>query len=166
MVGRTPEQFGVKRSRWTLSALLGQCEWLRLRTGAGLWSLLRRLGLHYKRARDYLHSPDPDYVAKQNSIAAYLRKVRADPERYVFLYLDELTFYRQPTLSYDYAESGAATPLAHRSYRCNTTARIIAAMNALTGQVNYILTSRTTLTILRKFYCSATIRRLCWTFSG
>lgn len=152
IVGRAPVLLGVNRSRWTLQTLLSKCDWLRLTTAPGLWQLLRRLDLHYKRARDYLHSPDPHYDDKQASIAAYLEQARAAPQRYVFLYLDELTFYRQPTLASAYADKGTATPLAQRSYRSNTTARVIAAMNALTGQVTYLLRARTTLSTIRQFY--------------
>ena len=126
--------------------------WLRLQTDSGLWQVLRRLGLHYKRARDYLHSPDPDYDAKQRAIHSYWQRAHAEPERYVFLYVDEFTFYRQPTLASAYADKGTATPLAHRSYHSNTKARIVAALNALTGQVTYLLRSRTDLRVMRQFY--------------
>ena len=152
IIGRAPEHYGITRSRWTLDTLLATCDWLRLATDSGLWQLLRRLGLHYKRARDYLHSPDPNYDAKQTTITTYLEQARAAPERYGFFYLDELTFYRQPTLASAYAEKGTATPLAQRSYRSDTAARVIAAMNALTGQVTYLLRAHTTLPTIRQFY--------------
>ena len=153
IVRRIPTHFGVPRSRWSLTTLLPYTQsWLRLTTSSGLWQVLRRLGLHYKRARDYLHSPDTNYTAKQNALARYLQQAREAPERYVFLYLDELTFYRQPTLANAYAQKGTATPLAQRSYHSNTSARVIAALNALTGQVTYLQRSRTTLQVLRRFY--------------
>jgi transposase len=125
---------------------------LRVSTPSGLWQVLRRLGLHYKRARDYLHSPDPHYTRKQDTIAHYLQKARENPARYAFFHLDELTFYRQPTIASAYARKGTATPLARRSYRSNTSARIIAAMNAVTGQVTYLMRSRTSVSVLRQFY--------------
>ncbi len=106
----------MARSRWTLATLLPHVQdCLRLKTPSGLWQVLRRLDLHYKRARDYLHSPDEHYEAKQTCIARYLEQSRAAPEPYVFLYLDELTFYRQPSVAAAYARSGTATPLAQRS---------------------------------------------------
>lgn len=152
ILGRAPTLYGLARSRWTLAVLRPQCDWLRVATDSGLWQLLRRLGLHYKRARDYLHSPDPYYTDKQTTLAGYLAQAREEPERYVFLYLDELTFYRQPTVANAYAEQGTATPLARRSYRSNTSARVIAAMNAVTGQVTYLLRSKTRVPLLRQFY--------------
>ena len=67
-------------------------------------------------------------------------------------YLDEFTFYRQPTQAAAYALAGSKTPLAQRSYRSNTTARVIAALNAHTGQVTYLQRSRTTLPVVRQLY--------------
>lgn len=50
------------QTRWTLEAIREQCaHWLRLETDAGLWRLLDRLGITYKRGRHYTYSPDPDY---------------------------------------------------------------------------------------------------------
>lgn len=132
--------------------MLGQCEQLNLHTVAGLWQLLRRLGIHYKRARDYLHSPDGHYTEKLAWITECLQCVRCEPQRYVILYMDEFTFYRQPTLASAYALQGTSQPLAHRSYRSNTTGRILSALNALTGQVTYYLGSRISLLALRQFY--------------
>jgi hypothetical protein len=123
-----------------------------LRSAAGLWQLLWRLRLHYKRARDYLHSPDPHYEAKLTWIQERFQQARTAPQRYVFLYLDELTFYRQPTLASAYAAAGSSHPLAYRSHHSNTCARVVAAMNALTGQVTYHQGSRINLPTLRQFY--------------
>jgi hypothetical protein len=136
-VHRAPAQFGqpATRGRWdTLRATLG---WPGLTTPAGLWQVLRRLGIHYKQARDYVHSPDPNYEAKLALIAGRRAEVRADPERYVLLYLDECTYYRQPSLACAYEAQGAVQPLARRSYRADVHVRIVAALNALSGQVTY-----------------------------
>lgn len=126
--------------------------WLSLTTLAGLWRLLERLGLSYKRARHYFHSPDVHYSDKLAAIAACLQEAREQPDKIIFLYLDEFTFYRQPTLAPNYAARGSKQPLAHRSYRSNTHARVLAALNAITGQVTYVQRSQTTLPTFRKFY--------------
>jgi transposase len=152
-VGQAPANFEVDRSRWTLADLLSVCaDWLNLTTATGMWRLMRRLKLRYKRGRHYVHSPDPNYADRQAEIQRYGDMVRAEPERYVWLYLDELTFYRQPTLASAYALQGSKEPRARRSHRSNTSARVLAAMNALTGQVTYLQRSRTTLDVLRQFY--------------
>jgi transposase len=125
---------------------------LRLGTDAGLWRLLDRLGIRYKRARDYLHSPDPKYAEKLALVEECLQKAHADPVRYVLLYLDEFTYYRQPTLSFDYAKQGTKQPLARRSYRSNAWFRVVATLNAITGQVTYSQRSRIGLVQLSNFY--------------
>jgi hypothetical protein len=64
-----------------------------------LWQLLHRLGIRYKRARSYVHSPDLYYDEKLGLIQLCLLQAWYDPQRYVFLYQDEFTYYRQPTLA-------------------------------------------------------------------
>ena len=59
-------------------------------TDSGLWRLLDRLGITYKRGRHYTYSPDPDYQEKRDYIQGKLEEVRQEPERYAFLYQDEL----------------------------------------------------------------------------
>ena len=44
----------------------------------------------YKRGRHYTYSPDPDYQEKRDYIQGKLEEVRQEPERYAFLYQDEL----------------------------------------------------------------------------
>ncbi len=67
-----PESWGSSQSRWTLDSLLEACPWLHLESRGGLCQLLQRLDIRHKRARAYLHSPDPDYVAKVNYLQACL----------------------------------------------------------------------------------------------
>jgi len=65
IVRRSPSQFGFKESRWTLSLLKAACPELSLMTGSGIWRLLRRIGVSWKRGQHKLTSPDPDYVKKK-----------------------------------------------------------------------------------------------------
>ncbi len=128
------------------------CDWLRVQTLPGLWQILQRLDISYKRGREYVHSPDPHYSAKLAWIQAKAVAVRAAPERYALFYLDELTFYRQPSVAQAYAARGHEQAYAQRSHRSETSARVLAAMNALTGQVTYTLRTKTSLPTLRQFY--------------
>jgi hypothetical protein len=75
-----------------------------------------------------------------------------DPDQYILLYLDELTSYRQPSLSQAYEQSGSTQPLAQRSHKSNTALRVLAALKAMTGQVNYGQRNRTTLACLSQFW--------------
>jgi hypothetical protein len=152
IVRRDPQVFGYHQSRWTLRMLLTECHWLRLNTLSGLSQLLTRLGISYKRGRDYVHSPDRRYEDKVSVLQLALLRAWYEPERYVFLYQDEVSFYRQPTLDRAYESSGAAQPLARRSHRANTQFRGIGALNAITGQVTYRQHSKVRLSLLSEFY--------------
>jgi hypothetical protein len=103
----------------------------------GVSRLLKRLKISLKRGRLYLHSPDPAYESKLSHIELKRLRVQYQPQREVFLYLDEFTYYRQPTLAYDYEVAGHVYPLARLSYGSNPYQRVIGALNAYTGQVTY-----------------------------
>jgi len=152
IVRRAPQQFGEERSRWTLEALPRVCSWLEGLTAAGVWQVLRGLDIHYKRGRSYVHSPDPDYLAKLSDVCFCLALAQRFPERFVLLFQDEFSYYRQPTLAADYEQVGTCQPLARRSYRSNTVWRIVAALDALTGQVHYAQHHRTGLPQMVAFY--------------
>lgn len=152
LLHQRPEHFGIEQTRWTLRALLKACAWLRLHTLAGMHRLLKRFNIHRKRGRGHVHSPDPDYVGKLRDIWVWLRAVRVDLEKQVLLFSDEFTFYRQPSLSYDYERSGPNQPLAELGHRSNLTWRIAAALNAWTGQITYAEHEHFTLKLLVDFY--------------
>lgn len=134
---QAPATYGLPRSRWRLADLHQYCPPLqRLTTLSGVWRRLRRYRFGYKRSRDYLHSPDPQYEAKLAAIAEALRLARQAPTRETVLYGDEVTCYRQPLGGPAFWARGSRTqPLARRSYRANTQHRVIGALNALTGEV-------------------------------
>jgi transposase len=152
VVRREPALFGHTQSRWTLKRIAQSCDWLRVTTEAGLSQLLKRLGIEYKRARDYVHSPDRHYPAKVGYLTLCRMRAWYEPERYVFVYLDEFTFYRQPSLAQAYEARGHVQPLARQSYRSNTRCRGIGALNAVTGQVTYRQYSKISLARLSHFY--------------
>jgi hypothetical protein len=128
------------------------CEWLRVTTPAGLSQLLERLGISYKRGRDYVHSPDRFYEDKCSQIELALLRAWYDPERYVLVYLDEFGVYRQPSLAQDWEAMGSAQPLARRSHKSDTCYRGVGALNALSGQLTYWLRSEISVSVLCKFY--------------
>jgi hypothetical protein len=114
--------------------------------------LLKRLGISYKRARAYIHSPDRHYDQKLSLIELARLRAYYQPDRFVLLYLDELSYYRQPTLASDYAARGSEQPLAELSYRSNTRFRVVAALNAMSGQVSYRQANKITVPQLSAFY--------------
>ena len=96
---REPSQFGVNKARWTLADFREHCEGLGLQTDAGLCQVFERLGIHYKRRRDYVHSPDPQYEAKRAVVERLKREVQTSQGLAALLFLDEITYYRQPSLA-------------------------------------------------------------------
>lgn len=149
---RSPQDFGYRQSRWTLSRILEVCDWLQLETIGGLSQLLKRLHISRKRSRDFIRSPDPHYEARLSLIELARLRAWYAPERYVLLYLDEVSFYRQPTLAVDYVAQGREQPLARRAHGANTRSRVVAALNAITGQVTFRQRSRIDVSQLSQFY--------------
>jgi len=92
MVRSSPAQYGVALTRWTLKALRLASHYTRLQTNGGMSQILKRLRISYKRARDYVHSPDEHYVDKLNSIQVCLSLTRLMQGHEVTLFQDELTF--------------------------------------------------------------------------
>jgi len=64
-VRQSPRNFGLGRTRWTLQLLAQNVPSLAGLHPSAVWHVLRRLGISYKRAEPWLHSPDPDYVKKK-----------------------------------------------------------------------------------------------------
>lgn len=154
VVRREPRWLGHPQSRWSLETILATCDWLNLKTLSGLSHLLKRLGISFKRARSYVHSPDPDYEAKVNYLTLCRMRAGYEPQRYVFLYLDEVTYTRQPTLERAYEATGHQQAFAYRSYKADTQFRGIGALNATTGQVTYRQHHKITLQHLSDFYAA------------
>jgi hypothetical protein len=152
LVHRDPRQVGEPRTRWTLGAIQRVCAWLAHYTPSGIWRVLDRLAIPWKRGRDHIHSPDPAYEAKRAYLAQIDAQVRAASPRWVLLSGDEVTYYRQPTLAAAYEAAGPAQPLAERSYRSNTPTRVVAALNALTGRVSVLQAARIGVRALVQFY--------------
>lgn len=66
-VRQSPRNFGIPRTRWTLQLLAQKVPCLAGLGPTGVWHALRRLGISYKRAEPWLHSPDPDYLKKKRT---------------------------------------------------------------------------------------------------
>lgn len=122
------------RSRWSLASIRQAVPVLRCYSLPGVWNWLRRLGIRLRRGREYIHSPDPDYVAKEHRIMQALKEARASNGKVVLVYADEMSYYLQPTVSNDYSLP-AIQPLARRSTRANTARRIVGGLDAVTGRV-------------------------------
>jgi transposase len=135
VLGGDPREHGQPRARWTLEglgAVIPECAGA---SRSGIWRLLARHGLRRKRGRDHIHSPDPRYREKLSYLATVQARVAAAGGAAVLLYGDEVTYYRQPSIGYGYAEAGRAEPRAERSTRSDSTTRVVGALDAATGRV-------------------------------
>lgn len=99
-----------------------------------------------------MHSPDPDYAAKLAQVATGQALVQRDPSRSLLLFQDELTYYRQPTVAQGFAAATSAGPRVERSHRANTTTRVVATLDFLTGQVTALQASQIGVRQLLRFY--------------
>jgi transposase len=152
VVRQAPALWGLEQTRWTLRSLLGVCDWLRLRTTAGLAGLLRRLRITWQRGRSYIHSPDRDYAAKWAAVQGVRRLVEAGADESRLVYLDEVTVTRQPTLAPAWAGSPGEQPRACRSTCADTLTRVVASLDHQTGQVCFRRATRIGLAALVAFY--------------
>jgi transposase len=62
---RSPRQFGLTQTRWSLTALARVVPSLHGFSAFGVQQALRRAGYRYKRGQPHLHSPDPAYAEKK-----------------------------------------------------------------------------------------------------
>lgn len=131
---------------------MGVLDWLNGTSVPGVSRLLKRLDFSRKQALAFIHSPDPEYASKVAAIAAARAEAHQHPSQVLVLYLDELTYYRRPTKSAAYAKCGKEQPRALEAPRANTQTRIVAVLNALTGQVTYLQRSKVGKEALVAFY--------------
>lgn len=151
-IGQDPGLVNRHQTRWTLRTLGQVIPWLRDVSVSGVHQILSGLDISYKRARDYVRSPDVDYAEKLSHIQRVLADARETPETCVVVYQDEFSFKRQPTVAKDSAETGTKYPLARQSYQSQETCYGIGALNPHTGDVVYQQVKSCTVLALHTFY--------------
>lgn len=127
-------------SRWSLRTLRAAVAALADYSLSGVWRLLHRLPVQRRPLRDHLYSPDPDYGAKVAHLERCLREAVRSPQEVVLLFLDEMGYYRWPARTYDWMQAGPGVAAArlHKAGPTNRQQRLIGALNALSGQVDYL----------------------------
>jgi transposase len=101
---------------------------------------------------NFIHSPDPNYRNKWKAILRAFADAINHPEEAVIMFLDEFSYYRQPTLACAYHQTGHTQPFAYQVARSNTRTRLVAVLNGLTGQVTYLQRSKIGSSALQDFY--------------
>jgi transposase len=66
--------------------------------------------------------------------------------------MDELMYYRRPSKAPAYHQTGATQPRAREVAGPNTQTRLVAVLNAVTGQVTYLQRSKIGVQVLALFY--------------
>ncbi len=97
------------------------------------------MGLRLRGAVIQQYSPDPEYREKLERLLACLQEAAQHPGEVVVVFLDEMGFTRWPEAARDWiAKAPVPPPVARRAGKNNQQWRIIAALNALSGQVNHL----------------------------
>jgi hypothetical protein len=134
-----PTANGPVPSRWSLRAIRASFPWLKGYSLSGVWRLLRRHKLSVRSARVRQHSPDPEYQRKYDHLLSCLHHTAQHPETIVLVFLDEMGYYRWPAEGRTWAANAPApAPVAQRDGPNNKQWRVIGALNALTGRVDYL----------------------------
>jgi transposase len=121
-------------SRWTLRTIRASGAWLTEYTLSGVWPVVQTCGVRLRAACARLFSPDPDYCSKGRRLHRCLRDAARHPDTGVALFLDEVGYQRWPEVAPTW---GREARVAQRAGN-NQQGRTIGALNALTGQVNYV----------------------------
>lgn len=140
------------RARWTLALLVGAVVWLNEVSLSGAHRLLRRFDLVDRRGQEHLHSPDPLYRAKLAAVRRAKAAARASGGTVVLVYLDEVTYYRRPTVGRAYAPAGGPGPAAEQGHGRNRKRRVIGALDAVTGRLVYRQADKAGVAELGRFY--------------
>ena len=147
-----PSLLPPQETRWTLSILGTAVPWLNDMSIPGVRSVLRRLGISYKRGRAYMRSPDVASKQKMLCVTEALETAKQNPDTHVAFYQDEFAFYRRPTIAKDWTQRGTKKPLAHQGLGSDQTCFGIGALNAHTGDVVYHQVKSATVLATHAFY--------------
>jgi len=152
LLHRSPREYGIEQTRWRLQDVRQALPWLNGYSIAGVYKVLKRLGFSRKQALNFIRSPDPEYRAKWGAVLRAYTQACLYPGEVVILFLDELTYYRQPDKAPAYHQKGKSQPLAVQAPGCNTKTRVVAVLDAITGRVVYMQRSKIGKEALGNFY--------------
>ncbi len=124
--------------RGTLRTIRAKVPWLHTYSMSGVWRVLQRCNLHLRSAGLRMYSPDPAYASKEAEVLRCLRAAAHTPTEDVVLFLDEMGYYRWPKATPDWGPAAPAAPPAALCQGTNTQWRVVGALNAVTGQVDYL----------------------------
>lgn len=108
-------------------------------TLSGIWRALQRCRAGLRTGVVQHYSPDPEYISKRDILYKCLNEAAMMPGRLELVFLDEMGYARWPEPARDWTgRAPDAPPLADRAGSPNRLWRIIGALNALTGRVDFL----------------------------
>jgi transposase len=126
-------------SRWTLRTIRATFGTSRGMTLGGVWRALERCRAGPRSGAVQQYSPDPDDNKNRYNLYKRMSEAAAAPGRVVLVFLDEMGYARWPEPACDWTGGApGAPPLADRARGPNRLGRIIGALNALTGRVDFL----------------------------
>jgi hypothetical protein len=130
---------GPPPSRWTLRTIRAGFDCFGAMTLSGVRRSLERQGVGLRSAAVQHYSPDPEYATKYEHLLKCLDDAAAMPGRVVAASLDEMGYTRWPEPGPDWTGTAPAPrPETDRADSPNRPWRIIGALNALTGRVDFL----------------------------
>ena len=129
---------GPTPARWTLRTIRASVPWLLDYTLSGVWRVLQRCRVRVRSAQLRMYSPDPEYTSKEATLLRCLRDAAQHPAEYALVFLDEMGYYRWPAPAKDWTLAAPEPAAQVQPAGTNTQWRIAGALNALTGQVDYL----------------------------
>src|SRR6266567_1050327 len=118
---------------WWLAGLRQIVSWMQRLTLSGIWQILRRFELVYKRGRQHVHSPDPLYNEKLAQIERARDLAMQASAEVIFLYQDEHTAHLRPQVGRSYCGRGQAGAKATGAE--SELLRLAGVLDVATGQV-------------------------------
>jgi transposase len=126
-------------SRWTLRTIRATFDLFGDLTLGGVGRALERCGIGLRSGVVQHYSPDPEYMPKCEKLYKCLNEAAAMPGRVVLVFLDEMGYARWPEPAPDWTGPAPAPPPAtDRAGSPNRLWRIIGALNAVTGRVDFL----------------------------
>ena len=123
---------------WTLRTIRASMPALHDYSLSGVWRVLQRCNLGLRTAQVRRFSPDPEYRSKEDTLLQCLMDAALRPRHCVLLFLDEMGYTRWPEAAQDGAPAAPEPVPAVTTSGTNTQSRIIGALNAVSGQVDYL----------------------------
>jgi len=127
-------------SRWTLRTIRATFDLFSGMTLGGVWRALEgRFGIALRSGAVQHYSPDPEYATKCDYLIKWMKEAATMPERVALVFLDEMGDARWPEPGPDWAGTAPAPPPeTDRARGPNRLQRIIGALNAVTGRVDFL----------------------------